>query len=320
MFARVALTAPILVGYARLRAIDLQIRSHWRQFLVLGFLGSALPFTLIAWAELTVSGSMTAILLSATPLFTALVAVPGLGERLTVYKLIGAAMGIIGVSIVVGGSPMTLDARFLLAALALLGAAFSYALGGVYAKRTFQSLNNLSMSSGQLIAAALILAPVSLFDLPRELPPTGAILALLALVLVCTAFAYQLYYYLIISAGPILAGADFWCDFGRHLAARAHQPGHVIRSADRSVQRWIGDRHGLAKAASPGKKSLTLLPDGWSLGHSYSARSLNRARAQASMNKGEGSANRASSQDKSRTQVSIRSATTRPTRAVISGP
>ena len=205
MFARVALTALILVGYVRLRAIDLKIRAYWRQFLILGFLGSALPFTLIGWAELTVSGSMAAILTSATPLFAALVAVPGLGERLTAYKLVGAIMGIAGVTIVVGGSPMTLDLQFLLATLALLGAALSYALGGVYAKRSFHGLDNMSMSSGQLIGATVILAPVSLFDIPKELPPIGAILALLTLVVVCTALAYQLYYYLIISAGPIQA-------------------------------------------------------------------------------------------------------------------
>ncbi len=205
MSARVALTALILVGYARLRAIDLKIRAYWRQFLILGFLGSALPFTLIGWAELTVSGSMAAILTSATPLFAALVAVPGLGERLTAYKLVGAIMGIAGVTIVVGGSPMTLDLQFLLATLALLGAASSYALGGVYAKRSFHGLDNMSMSSGQLIGATVILAPVSLFDIPKELPPIGAILALLTLVVVCTALAYQLYYYLIISAGPIQA-------------------------------------------------------------------------------------------------------------------
>ena len=205
MFARVALTVPILVGYARFRAINLNIRGHWRQFLVLGFLGSALPFTLIGWAELTVSGSMAAILTSATPLFATLVAVPGLGERLTAYKLFGAVLGIIGVTIVVGGSPMTLDLQFLLATLALLGAALSYAVGGVYAKRTFHGIDNLSLSSGQLIAAAFILAPVSLIDLPHEIPPSGAIVSLLILVVVCTAFAYQLYYYLIISAGPIQA-------------------------------------------------------------------------------------------------------------------
>ena len=205
MSARVALTALILVGYARLRAINLNIRAYWRQFLILGFLGSALPFTLIGWAELTVSGSMAAILTSATPLFAALVAVPGLGERLTAYKLVGAIMGIVGVTIVVGGSSMTLDLQFLLATLALLGAALSYALGGVYAKRSFHGLDNMSMSSGQLIGATVILAPVSLFDIPKELPPIGAILALLTLVVVCTALAYQLYYYLIISAGPIQA-------------------------------------------------------------------------------------------------------------------
>ena len=205
MFVRVAATAPILLAYARWRGIELQLRSHWRQFIVLGFLGSALPFTLIAWAELTVTGSMAAILSSATPLFTTLVAAAGLGDKLTPYKLIGAALGIVGVTITVGGGALRLDAAFVLAALALLGSALSYACGGVYAKRTFRGLNNLSMSTGQLLGAALILAPLSLLELPHEMPPSDAIIALLALIVVCTAFAYQLYYYLIISAGPIQA-------------------------------------------------------------------------------------------------------------------
>jgi len=143
MFLRAALTAAILLGYASLRRLPLDIRAHWRKFLVLGFFGSALPFTLIAWAELTVTGSMAAILMSTTPLFTAFVAAVGLGERLTPHKLIGALLGIVGVSITVGGSPLALKP--------------------------------------EVIAATL------------------------ALVLLCTAFAYQLYYYLIISAGPLQA-------------------------------------------------------------------------------------------------------------------
>lgn len=205
MFVRVVFSALILVGYARLRGIQLNIRGHWRQFLILGFLGSALPFTLIAWSELTLTGSMAAILNSVTPLFTTLVAAAGLGERLTPFKLVGAILGIIGVAITVGGSPVTMDLEFILATLASLGAALSYAFGGVFAKRYFQGFNNLSMSSGQLIAAVFILAPVSAFDLPGQVPPPLAILALALLVLLCTAFAYQLYYYLIISAGPIKA-------------------------------------------------------------------------------------------------------------------
>ena len=202
MFIRVALSGLILVAYARLRRIPLQIRPHWRQFVVLGFFGSALPFSLIAWAELSLTGAMAAILISTTPLFTALVAAAGLGEPLTPYKLLGAAMGMLGVAITVGGAPISMDSQNLLAALALLGASLSYALGSVFAKRNLDGLNNLSISSGQLIGATLYLAPVSLIDLPAHAIPPVAILALLILVVVCTAFAYQLYYYLIISAGP----------------------------------------------------------------------------------------------------------------------
>ncbi len=205
MFARIALTALILVAYARLRGLSLNLRGHWRRFFVLGFFSSALPFTLIGWAELTLTGSMAAILLSTTPLFTTVVAALALGEKLTVYKVIGAMLGVIGVSITVGGSPLAINAEVILATLALLGAAFCYALSGVYAKRSFSGFSNMALSSGQLITAALILAPVSLVNLPRHSPPSEATLALLLLILFCTAFAYQLYYYLIIHAGPIKA-------------------------------------------------------------------------------------------------------------------
>ena len=205
MLLRVALSGLILLAYARLRRQQLRLRGHWRQFIVLGFLGSALPFSLIAWAELTVTASMAAILMSTTPLFTTFVAAVGLGERLTFYKLIGAVLGIIGVTITVGGSDIALNVEGIAAILALLAATLSYSLGGVYAKRYFTGLNNLSMSSGQMIAATVVLTPAAAFDLPREMPPPLAVLSLLILVLLCTAFAYQLYYYLIISAGPIKA-------------------------------------------------------------------------------------------------------------------
>ncbi len=205
MFIRVALSGLILLGYARLRRQQLNIRGHWRQFIVLGFLGSALPFTLIAWAELTVTGSMAAILMSATPLFTTFVAAVGLSEALTPHKLIGAILGIVGVSITVGGSPLALDTRTIAATLALLAATLSYAIGGVYAKRCFQGLDNLSLSTGQLLFAALMLAPASVVDLPLPEVSPLVLMATLALVVLCTAFAYQLYYYLVISAGPLQA-------------------------------------------------------------------------------------------------------------------
>ncbi len=205
MFVRVAFSAALLIAYARWRRIRLDIRRHWRRFMLLGFLASALPFTLIGWAELTVTASMAAILMSTTPLFTALVASVGLGERLTCLKLVGAFMGIVGVALTVGGSSLEMNAEALAATGALLLATLSYALGGVYAKRSFSGVNSMSLSAGQLAASSCILAPLSLLDLPVEAPPLDAALATLALVVLCTAVAYQLYYYLIISAGPTQA-------------------------------------------------------------------------------------------------------------------
>ena len=156
MFLRVALTGLILVVWTRARGQRLNVRGHWRRFIVLGFLGSALPFTLIAWAELTVTASMAAILMSTTPLFTTLVAAVGLGERLTILKLVGALLGIVGVTVTVGGSAMQLSGEVIAATLALLGATLSYACGGVFAKRAIsRGLNNMSMSIGQLIAGGL---------------------------------------------------------------------------------------------------------------------------------------------------------------------
>lgn len=205
MFIRVALSAIILLAYAKLRRVSLDIRRHWRRFLLLGFLASALPFTLIGWAELTVTASMAAILMSTTPLFTALIAAVALGEPLTVYKMIGALLGIVGVTLTVGGSPMEMNAEVVAATVALLAATLCYSLGGVYAKRSFAGVNSMSLSTGQLIGSSFILAPVSLVDLPMHEVSDTAVLAMLALVVLCTAFAYQLYYYLIISAGPTKA-------------------------------------------------------------------------------------------------------------------
>lgn len=205
MFLRVALSAAILLAYARWRRIPLDIRRHWRRYLLLGALSSAVPFTLIGWAELTVTASMAAILMSTTPLFATLLAALALGEPLTIAKLIGGALGMLGVTLTVGGSSLELTADVLLATGALLAATLCYALGGVYAKRSFAGVNSLSLSTGQLLGSSCILAPVALMRPPQHELSGIAIAALLALVLLCTALAYQLYYYLIISAGPTQA-------------------------------------------------------------------------------------------------------------------
>lgn len=135
MFIRVLLAGLILLGVARLTLRQtslrdtLRLRENWRKYLIVGLLNSALPFTLIAFSELRLSVSLAAILNSTTPLFTALVAAAWGSEQLTGRKIVGVLLGVIGVGVLVGGAPLTLDQGILMAVLASLLAALFYGMG-----------------------------------------------------------------------------------------------------------------------------------------------------------------------------------------------
>ena len=74
----------VLVAYFRVAGLRrATCARHWRQYLVIGVVNSALPFMLFAFAALHFPASYSVILNSTTPLFTALLAALLLGERLT---------------------------------------------------------------------------------------------------------------------------------------------------------------------------------------------------------------------------------------------
>jgi drug/metabolite transporter (DMT)-like permease len=202
MDLRVLLAAAALVLGAVAVGRLPKLRSHWRRFLVLGFLNAAVPFTLIAASEINLTASLAAILNSTTPLFTAVVAAVWIGEALTPRRIFGLLLGIVGVALVVGWTPLTLSPVVLLSIGASLAAALSYGFGGVYAKRAFSGLPPLSMAIGQQTWAGLLLLLPSAVSLPGEAPSSAVVLSVLALALLSTALAYLLYFRLITSVGP----------------------------------------------------------------------------------------------------------------------
>ncbi len=203
MGARVALASGALALYAVILARGMpKFRSRWKEFLIVGATNSAIPFTLIAAAEIELTASLAAILNSTTALFVAVVAAVWIGESLTVKKVVGLLLGFAGVVVLVGWDPVPLNGAVLLAVGAMLAASLSYAVGGVYVKRTFAGVSPLAMTIGQQGAAAAILLPLAAASLPGEAPPLPAALSALALALLCTAVAYLLYFRLIENVGP----------------------------------------------------------------------------------------------------------------------
>ncbi len=200
---RVFLAAAALAVYAlAIVGKSLEIRHRWKGFLLLGALNAAIPFSLISIAQLELTASFGAILNSTTPLFGAMVAAVWIGESLTARKIIGLVMGVAGVAVLVGWSPMPLDLALVLAVAASLTAALFYGIGSVYAKRSFTGIPPLGLAIGQLAGAAVVVLPAAAADLPREAPSTAVAVSVLALALLSTAVAYLIYFRLIASVGP----------------------------------------------------------------------------------------------------------------------
>jgi drug/metabolite transporter (DMT)-like permease len=199
---RVGLAAVALILYVFAVGRVPKIRRRWRSFLVLGFLNTALPFSLISAAEIHLTASLAAILNSTTVMFTAIVAAVWMGDALTTRKLVGIVLGIVGVTVLVGWDPTPLNGVVLLSVAAMLFASLSYALGATYTKHSFSGIPPIVMAIGQLTAATALLLPLSAVTLPEEVPSLTVALCVLALALLSTAVAYLIYFRLIENVGP----------------------------------------------------------------------------------------------------------------------
>jgi drug/metabolite transporter (DMT)-like permease len=191
--ARVSLAALILVSVAGRRTWR-TARSRKRDVLVTGATFSAIPFTLLAFATLTLPTGLGALLNAATPLFTALIGVVILGNRLTGRIVAGIALGMAAVAVVVGWSPLDAGPGTLLAVGAALGAALSYGVGGTWVRLRLQGLPGIEIATGQLVSASLILLPFAILSGPPGVPSPTGVASLLGVAVVSTALAWPLYF------------------------------------------------------------------------------------------------------------------------------
>jgi drug/metabolite transporter (DMT)-like permease len=176
----------------------------WRAFWVMGLLNNVLPMSLILWGQIRIGSGLSAILNASTPLFTVLLAhVCTRDERLTARKTGGVLFGLAGVAVMVGPAALGGLDGGLLAQLAMLGAAVSYACAGIFGRR-FAGTPPLVTAAGQVTASSLTLLPLSLIvDRPWLLSPPGARIwgAVVSLALLCTALAYVIYFRILATSG-----------------------------------------------------------------------------------------------------------------------
>ena len=192
---RVAIGAIFLTSILALQGKLSSLRGRTKQFLILGALNSAIPFSLFAFAVKHQTAGLSSVLNSTAPLFGAIVAFVWLGERLRVMQVVGLILGFCGV-VILAMSKNTLDGKLIAIAAGLL-AAMLYGVAAHYTKRSFQGCPPLAVSSGGLIGATVFLLPAMPWSLSEQVPSLKAWACALALGIVCTGVAYILYFRMI---------------------------------------------------------------------------------------------------------------------------
>ncbi|WP_405837892.1 DMT family transporter [Streptomyces sp. NBC_01518] len=204
LFGTVVLAAAMAVKRERLP----RGARTWAHLAVAAFLLNALPFSLFAYAELTIPSTLAGICNATSPLWGMALSLVALSEdRPTRVRVAGLGLGFLGVLTVLGAWQgfSGLDARG--TAMALL-ASLSYAIGWIYVRRTLAGAgaSHLSLTGAQLLLATLQLAAITpLFTSAPTHFPLAPLLAIAALGALGTGLAVLLQYGLVAEVGPTTA-------------------------------------------------------------------------------------------------------------------
>ena len=170
------------------------IKETGRGGALLGLINMAIPFTLIAWGEKHIDSGVAAIANSTVPIFVALLAIrfrPS--ERVTGMRMFGILLGLLGVGVLTGLNPEG-GWWAIAGTLAVVLASLSYACANLYAPARFGETEPLVIATATTFWGMVLLIPVSLFQLPDQMPGWKALASVAALGLIGTSFATLILY------------------------------------------------------------------------------------------------------------------------------
>jgi len=253
--ARTSIAGLLLLVIMRARGLRLpKDAAAWRRFLFQACLNSVIPWTLIAWGERSLDAGLATILNSTSPIFTFFLAFAITGaQALSARKLLGVLAGMAGICLIVGVQALHGLGEQLAAQLAVVAATVCYAGGAIFS-RGFKGLDPIAPAAGSLICGAAILIPVSLVvDRPWSLASSmSSLLALLALAVFSTAFAFVIYFRLIQTLGSVGTTAQAYLRVPIGVAL-----GVVFLGESLSSTAWIGLAcvvTGVAAMTIPGRR------------------------------------------------------------------
>lgn len=201
----------LLATILRLRGTRLLSRQYpWPRLGVQAMVNNILPWTMTAWAAITIDSGLVTILNSTSPIFAFLITW-GITrhEPATLGKLVGALTGLAGVVTIVGFGVFEGGSNHLLQQMACVAGAVLFGIAAVHGKH-LDGTPSLVVATLTLLIGALVLIPASLMvDRPWTLAPSAtSIAALLGLGIFSTAAAVFVYYRILATLGSIAAASQ----------------------------------------------------------------------------------------------------------------
>jgi drug/metabolite transporter (DMT)-like permease len=190
--------------------ISWDFKGKLKTVMLLGMINSGIPATLYSVAAQVLPAGYSAIFNATTPLMGVLIGGLFFHEKLTAAKLGGVFLGLLGVGILTRAGPVAFNLELLMGALACLMATTCYGFAGFLARRWLDHAGGLDSrlsALGSMLGATLLLLPLFGYSVISRPPASwggwNVWLSLLGLGLVCTAFAYIIYFRLLTSVGPV---------------------------------------------------------------------------------------------------------------------
>ena len=209
-FFRVSIAAAGLLVILAMLRVSWDFQGKFKTVLLLGVINSGIPATMYSVAAQVLPAGYSAIFNATTPLMGVLIGGLFFSEKLTLTKMAGVFLGLLGVGVLTRAGPVAFDMDLLMGALACLLATTCYGFAGFLARRWLDQQGGLDprlSALGSMLGATLFLLPLFGISLINQPPASwGGIsvwLSLLGLGLLCTAFAYILYFRLLTSIGPV---------------------------------------------------------------------------------------------------------------------
>lgn len=200
--ARVAIAAVFLLIVLARRGGLGHLYKNAAQLTFLGAINSAIPFSLFAYAVLSITAGFASVLNATAPLFGALVAFLWLRDRPSLARIAGLIIGFAGVLVLVWGRLAVGRDGGMSAILAALSAAVLYGIAANYTKKRMSHIDSLVIATGTLVAATVLLLPLAVMYWPDISPRAVSWVSTVLLAVICTGIAYILYFRLLSRIGP----------------------------------------------------------------------------------------------------------------------